>query len=84
MICCNFVSLKFSYFLLYKTWATSNATKNKRCEKQNKTNYSKKKKAEYYLLNKEAIKNETNRYKNMKDKEIKQKKNIKKFIIKRN
>ena len=44
----------------------------------------KKKKAEYYLLNKEAIKNETNRYKNMKDKEIKQKKNIKKFIIKRN
>ena len=43
-----------------------------------------KKKAEYYLLNKEAIKNETNRYKNMKDKEIKQKKNIKKFIIKRN
>ena len=44
----------------------------------------KKKEAEYYLLNKEAIKNETNRYKNMKDKEIKQKKNIKKFIIKRN
>ena len=46
-----------------------------------KKNYSKEKAAEYYLLNKEAIKKNTkNRYKNMTDKEKKQKKNIKKVI----
>ena len=46
-----------------------------------KKNYSKEKAAEYYLLNKEAIKkNKKNRYKNMTDKEKKQKKNIKKVI----
>ena len=46
-----------------------------------KKNYSKEKAAEYYLLNKEAIKkNAKNRYKNMTDKEKKQKKNIKKVI----
>ena len=46
-----------------------------------KKNYSKEKAAEYYLLNKETIKKNTkNRYKNMTDKEKKQKKNIKKVI----
>ena len=46
-----------------------------------KKNYSKEKAAEYYLLNKEAIKKNTkNRYKNMTDKEKKQKKNIKKVV----
>ena len=49
-----------------------------------KKNYSKEKAAEYYLLNKEAIKKNTkNRYKNMTDKEKKQKKKYQKSYYKK-
>ena len=66
-ICCNFLSI-FLFFTVRKM--SYYQFRSKDIFQKAKRNYSKEKAAEYYLLNKEAIKKKKeNRYKNMTDRE---------------